>query len=147
VELSRIPKTPSHLFVYGSLQGQGVESGNGRRGTISFLAAGPEAPVGSGKFDGKADYKAAIQYGALVGLHVEDGTGSLTDANGDKVNLAYSGTIYESGSSYAFSWTGTADGGTGEFKHAQGNLNAYGTYSIATGDFTVLSYTLTLSRT
>jgi hypothetical protein len=146
VEMSRVAKTPRPLDIYGSLQGEAVESGNGRRGTISFLAAGPEAPVGTGTFNGHAKYKAVTQAGYLMGLNIDHGTGTLTDSNGDKLDLEFSGNVYESGLTYAFSYTGTVIGGTGEFKNAAGNLQEYGTYSIATGEFTVLSYTLTLTH-
>ena len=37
----------------------------------------------------------------------------------------FSGEIYESGPAYAFSWTGTVSGGTGEFKGAAGNVDMY----------------------
>jgi hypothetical protein len=147
VELSRIAKTPGPKVIYGSLEGEGVGSGNVRRGTDTFTAAGPEAPLGVGTFDGRARYKAAFESGALVGYNLANGTGTLTDSSGDRLDIDYSGAIYESGTTYAFSWTGTVDGGTGEFKHAAGNISAYGTYSIATGELSVLSYQVTLLRT
>jgi hypothetical protein len=143
-EVSRIAAGPKQ--VYGSLAGQGVMTGNGKRGLLGFSAAGPEAPVGVGTFTGSARYKAERLNGVLWGYEVSNGTGTLTDSSGDKINLQYSGTIYESGTSYAFSWTGTVDGGTGQFRGAAGNLDAYGTYSVSTGQFEVLGYSATLRR-
>jgi hypothetical protein len=133
-------------LIYGSLEGQGVESGTKLRGTDHFDAAGPEAPVGTGTFNASTRYKAVIEGRSLVGFNNTDGTGTLIDSSGDKLNLQFSGNIYESGPTYAFTWDGTVDGGTGQYKGATGDLHAYGTYSISTGQFTVLSYTVTLSR-
>jgi hypothetical protein len=143
-EVSAHTRTPRQ--VYGSLEGQGVDLGNSRHGTNVFTAAGPEAPVGVGTFTGHDRYRAVIENRAITGYNVSDGIGTLTDSSGEKLDIAYSGNIYESGTTYAFTYTGTVDGGTGEFKKAAGSLDAYGTYSIATGQFTVLSYTLTLYR-
>ncbi len=147
VEMSHLKKTHAVLNVYGSLQGQGVQSPmNNNRGTFSFLAAGPEAPVGVGTFSGSAKYKTAREGHFIVGYDVLNGKGTLTNSTGERINLQFSGEIYESGPEYAFSWTGTVSGGTGQFKGAAGNVDMYGTYSTSTDQFVVLGYTLTLTH-
>ncbi len=146
-EILKVKKPHAVLNVYGSLQGQGVQSPiNSNRGTFSFLAAGPEAPVGTGTLTATAKYKTAREGHFIVGYDVLNGKGTITNSNGEKINLQYSGEIYESGPEYAFSWTGTVSGGTGQFKGAAGNVNMYGTYSTSTDQFVVLGYTLTLTH-
>ena len=147
VEISHLKKAHAVLNVYGSLQGQGVQSAiNRNKGTMSFLAAGPEAPVGTGTLTATAKYKTAREGQFIVGYDVINGKGTLTNSNGEKINLQLSGEIYESGPEYAFSWTGTVSGGTGQFKGAAGNVNMYGTYSTSTDQFVVLGYTFTLTH-
>ena len=147
-ELSHLKKPHAPLNVYGSLEGQGLQSAiNNNRGTISFLAAGPEAPVGVGTFNGNARYKTASEGHFIVGYDIANGKATLTDSNGEKINLEFSGEIYESGPAYAFSWTGTVSGGTGKFKGAAGNVRTCKrTYSTTTNQFVVLGYTLTLTH-
>ena len=60
-ELSRIPKLPRQLEVYGSLEGQGVESGTAGGESTPFSPRDRRHRSGSGTFNGKAKYKAAIQ--------------------------------------------------------------------------------------
>ena len=141
-----VPKATGIHQVYGSLEGQMIQAGKRGQGTDKFTAAGPEAPLGTGTFSGKSRYKAALEYGTIVGYNLVNGTGTLVDSSGDKLDIQFTGAIYESGPSYAFSWNGTVDGGSGRFSKAAGNLTAYGTVSIATGQLTVLSYTVTLTR-
>jgi hypothetical protein len=146
-EVSLVKKTHAPLSIYGSLEGQGVTSAtSSRRGTDTFLAAGPEAPLGSGTFTAGARYKLVTEAHAIVGYQIASGHGTLTDEDGVKLNLDFSGTIYESGPAYAFTWTGTVVGGTGEYKKAAGSVDMYGTYSTVTDQFIVLGYTLTLTH-
>jgi hypothetical protein len=146
-EVSQVKKTHAALNVYGSLEGEGAASAtSSRRGTFNFLAAGPEAPVGTGTFTAAARYKTVTEAHYIAGYQIASGHGTLTDEDGVKLNLDFSGTIYESGPAYAFSWTGTVDGGTGEYKNAAGSVDMYGTYSTATDQFIVLGYTLTLTH-
>ena len=132
--------------VYGSLEGQMIQAGKRGQGTEKFTSAGPEAPFGAGTFNGKSRYKAALENGVIVGYDLLNGTGSLVDSSGDKLDIQFTGAIYESGPGYAFSWTGTVAGGSGRFAKAAGSLTAYGTVSISTGQLTVLEYSVTLSR-
>jgi hypothetical protein len=146
VELKRVAKAPDVHQVYGSLEGQGTMTGKPGRGTYTFTAAGPEAPFGVGTFNGKSKYKAALENTVVVGYNLTNGTGTLVDSSGDKLDIQFTGEIYESGTTYAFSWSGTVDGGTGRFKKAVGSLEAYGTYSISTGQLTFLGYTVSLTH-
>ena len=146
-EVSQVKKAHAALSIYGSLEGQGVASDiSGKRGTYTFLAAGPEAPLGAGTFTAAARYKTVTEGRAIVGYSIASGHGVLADQDGDKLDLNFTGTIYESGPAYAFTWTGTVAGGTGEYKKAAGSLDMYGTYSTSTDQFIVLGYTLTLTH-
>ncbi len=145
-ELKRVAKATGIHQVYGSLEGQMVQAGKPGQGTDKFLAAGPEAPLGTGTFNGKSRYRAALENGAIVGYDLVNGTGTLVDSSGAKLDIQFTGAIYESGPGYAFSWSGTVAGGSGRFAKASGSLQAYGTVSISTGQLTVLAYTVTLTR-
>jgi hypothetical protein len=141
-----VPKTTGIHQVYGSLDGQMTQAGRRGQGTVTFTAAGPEAPLGTGTFNGKSRYKAALENGVIVGYDLLNGRATLVDSSGNKLIFQFTGAIYESGPGYAFSWNGTAVGGSGRFSKAAGTLAAYGTVSMATGQLTVLSYTVTLTR-
>jgi hypothetical protein len=145
-ELKRVAKAIGIHQVYGSLEGQGTQKGKPGRGTDTFLAAGPEAPLGVGTFNGKAKYTAALENNVVVGYDLANGTGTLVDSSGDKLDIQFTGAIYESGTTYAFSWSGTVDGGTHRFAKAAGSFEAYGTFSISTGQLDVLGYTVTLTH-
>ena len=61
---------------------------------------------------------------------IENGFGTLTSANGDKINLAYSGTyVFDTypPTMGTFSLTGTIVGGTGRFEDATGSIDIGGT--------------------
>jgi hypothetical protein len=147
-EVSKVKKAGGPLDIYGSLAGEAVPSAvRGRRGTDTFLAAGPEAPVGAGTFTGAARYREVTVAHAIVGYEIASGHGVLTDTAGAKLDINFLGTIYASGPAYAFTWTGTVDGGTGQFKKATGTADMYGTYSTSTDQFIVLGYTVTLTHT
>ncbi len=146
VELKRVAKAPGIHQVYGSLEGQGTMTGKPGRGTDTFTAAGPEAPLGVGTFNGKAKYTAALENTVVVGYNLANGTGTLVDSSGDKLDMQFTGDIYENLTTYAFSWSGTVAGGTGRFKKAAGSFQAYGTFSTSTDQLTVLGYTVTLTH-
>lgn len=134
------------LAIYGSLQGEGEKSGPKGRGSFSFYAAGPEAPLGVGTFEASARSRTVLENRTITGYNLVNGTATLTDGNGTKLDIQYSGYIYESGPIYAFTWTGNVVGGTGEYRNAAGSFDTYGTYSITTDQFTDFSYTITLTR-
>ena len=91
---------------------------------------------GVGTFEAGARSRTVLENGTITGYNLVNGTATLTDGNGTKLEIQYSGYIYESGPIYAFTWTGTIVGGTGEYRNAAGSFDTYGTYSVTTGEFT-----------
>jgi hypothetical protein len=128
----------------GKFRGKNTLTGSG---ALTYLGAeGAAAPIGGVTFSGSTIYRAAAQNDAIIGYNLTNGIGTLTTSNGDKLNLHFTGTYYESGTTYGLAWTGIVKGGTGKFRGASGSFNAWGTYNIATGALQVPSITLALSR-
>ena len=144
--LARPPISKAPLLIYGSLEGQGEKLGTPGRGSFSFGAAGPEAPLGVGTFQGTAQSRTVLVNGEIMGYNLNNGSATLTAGNGDKLNIQYAGNLYQSGPNYAFTWSGNVVGGTGAFRGARGRFDTYGTYSFSTDQFTDLSYTITLTH-
>jgi hypothetical protein len=128
----------------GPMRGRNTLTASGAATQAS--APGQSVDIGPITFTGGAAYKAAVQNGVTVGYNFTNGIGTLTFANGNKLHLEYTGALYESGTIYGYNWTGTIDGGTGQFAHAVGTFKSWGTYSIASGAFMTPSITLTLTR-
>ncbi len=139
--------------INGWLAGPGVWSGNTDRGTNGLIASGTATtgldatPFGAIAFNGNLAYKAVHEGPSIVGYRLANGTGTLTDSTGGQLDLRFTGELYESGTTYAFSWTGTLKGGRGDLSKATGTFSAWGTYDIATGAFQCPSITLKLTRT
>jgi len=147
IEVSPLARKLGGEIINGWLVGQGVWTPRAKfQGKNTITASGPATPIGAVTFNGSTAYKAAVQDHAIVGYNLENGVGTLTDSSGDRLNIHFTGVLYENGTSYAFSWTGTVNGGTGQFARATGNFSAWGTYSIATGSFQAPSITLTLTH-
>ena len=153
IDVSPLAKTPSGDIINGWFVGPGVWSPRSRlRGTDTFTASGAATvgqaatPLGAITFSGSVEYKAAVQDGAIVGYSLQNGIATLTDSTGDRLDLRFTGELYESGTTYGLSWTGTVNGGSGKFSKAGGTFTAWGTYSVASGALQVPSITLTLTR-
>ena len=146
VEVSPLAKKAVGQIINGWLVGQGVWTPRGPfRGKNTLAASGP-ATIGAVNFTGSLAYTAARQNNVIVGYNLTNGVGTFTNSNGEKVYVHFTGALYESGTDYAFSWTGTVNGGTGQFARATGNFSAWGTYSIATGSFQAPSIALKLTH-
>jgi hypothetical protein len=160
-EVSPLAKTSKGEVLNGWFDGPGVWTPLGKfrgkntltaSGELTSLAAdGSATPMGGVTFGGSVLYKTAVQNNgivgnAVVGYNLTNGIGTLTAANGDKLNLHFTGTYYESGTTYGLAWTGVVKGGTGKFRGADGSFNAWGTYNVATGALQVPSITVALTR-
>ncbi len=146
-EVSPLAKKAVGGIINGWLVGVGVWTPRGPyQGKNTLAASGPASSIGAVTFNGSVAFKAAQQNKVTIGYNLENGVGTLTDSSGQKLNIHFTGALYESGTAYAFSWTGTVAGGTGKFARATGKFSAWGTYSIATGSFQAPSFTLTLTH-
>ena len=146
-EVSPLAKTRGGNIINGWFAGPGVWTPRSRlRGTNTFTASGEGTPFGALSINGSVNYKTAIQDGAIVGYNLENGNATLSDSSGDKLHLQFTGVLYESGTTYGLSWTGTVNGGSGKFSKASGTFTAWGTYGVATGALQVPSITITLTR-
>jgi hypothetical protein len=153
MEVSPLTKTPSGDLINGWFVGPGVWTPRSRsRGTNTFTASGAATvgvaatPLGAITFSGSVEYEAAVENGAIVGYHLQNGIATLSDSSGSKLHLHFTGELYESGTTYGLSWTGTVNGGSGKFSKASGTFTAWGTYSVASGALQVPSITLILTR-
>jgi hypothetical protein len=146
-EVSALAKVAKAEHISGWFAGPGVWTPIAKyRGTNTLTASGESIPLGAITFQASVAYKAAAENGAIVGYNLSNGIGTITDSSGEKLNLHFTGTYYESGTEYGVAWTGNVVGGTGRFSKASGTFKAWGTYSIATGALQIPSITLTLTR-
>jgi hypothetical protein len=145
--VSALAKVAKVEHITGWFAGPGVWTPRSEyRGTNTLTASGEAIPLGAVTFQASVAYKAAAENGAIVGYNLSNGIGTLTDSSGQKLNLHFTGTLYESGTQYGVAWTGNVVGGTGKFARATGTFNAWGTYSIATGALQIPSITLSLTH-
>jgi hypothetical protein len=153
MDVSPLTKTLTGETINAWFVGPGVWSPRSRyRGTDTLTASGAATagaaatPLGAVTFNGSVEYKAVAQNGTMVGYNLENGIATLSDSRGDKLHLHFTGELYESGTIYGLSWTGTVNGGSGQFREASGTFTAWGTYNITTGVLMVPSIALTLTR-
>jgi hypothetical protein len=146
-EVSALAKVAKDAHISGWFAGPGVWTPTAKfRGTNTLAASGESIPLGAITFQASVAYKAAPENGTIVGYNLSNGIGTITDSKGEKLNLHFTGTYYESGTQYGVAWTGSVVGGTGQFSKASGSFKAWGTYDIATGALQIPSITLTLTR-
>ena len=146
-EVSPLVRTPGTHIINGWFVGPGVWTPRSRlRGTDTFTASGAATSLGAIKFSGTVEYKTAIEDRAILGYNLENGIATLTDSSGNKLDLHFTGELYESGTTYGLAWNGTVNGGTGKLAKATGTFTAWGTYDVTTGALQVPSITLTLTH-
>jgi hypothetical protein len=146
-EVSALARVAKAEHITGWFAGPGVWTPlSTYRGRNTLTASGEAIPLGAVTFQASVAYKAAAENGAIVGYQLSNGIGTLTGPKGEKLNLHFTGALYESGTQYGVSWTGNVVGGTGQFSKATGTFNAWGTYSIATGALQIPSITLSLTH-